>query len=421
MVNLGPQAYLLLGNAGVITGAVAGSYDKERGGGGAGLLSYVYQDNTFSARLLAKGFSREYAVLAEGDAANRPRYEAGAGAGYGTRRVGSISVDFGAAGTYGGRDRRSAAVTYSRRIADRTTLFASYRISRDVDSTDDLFVGVTHSLGRDYSLSGSVRRGNDTTTETVQAQKYVPAGEGFGFRAQAERTDGGGESATAFNPFVQYNGRRAILTGEYRGRLLDGGENRNSYQFNVSGGIAAVGGVVGLSRPVTDSFGVVAVDNLADVRVLVSNQEIGRTDAKGRAFIPTLGSYYENQVAINDKDIPIDYTIDEVVKYVSPPLRSGSVIRFDVRKFQAVTGLLSVRAGAAVRPAEYVEVRMMVAGNSIVFPTGRKGEFYLEDVAPGTFRAAFDADGKTCEFDLTVPASGELVVDLGSIVCEKLR
>jgi len=421
MANLGGQAFLLFDAAGVVATAVSGSYDAERGGGCAGLLSYAYKDSTVGARLFVKGFSRDYAVLAREAVPGRPRYDAGAGAGYGTPRTGSISIDLGAAGTYGGPGRRTAALTYSRKIASQTYLFASYRKTRDAASYDETFIGVTYNPGHDVSLSASFAGGNGKTTETLQAQKYVPVGEGYGFRVQADRTDGGDEAGTGLNPFVQYNGQYAILTGEYRGRRFDRGESVGSYEVTASGGIATVGGAVGLSRPVTDSFGVVAVDNLAGVRVLVSNQEIGRTDAKGRVFVPTLGSYYENQVAIDDRDIPIDYAFDEVVKYVSPPLRSGSVIRFDARKFQAVTGLLSVRAGEAVRPAEFLEVRMKVAGNDIVFPTGRKGEFYLENLAPGAYRAAFDAGGKTCEFDLTVPASGEVVVDLGGIVCEMPR
>ena len=421
MANLGPQASLVLGRAGIVTSTVSGSYARERGGGVAGLLRYAYQDNTASATLFAKGYSKDYTILADGNALYRPRYDAGLGAGYRTPRAGSVSVALGAADTYGGPRRRSAALTYSRQVAGAATLFASYRKTREAGSTDEFFVGVTYNCARDASLSASVRGGDGTTTETVQAQKYVPVGEGYGFRAQAERTDGGGDSGTAVNPFIQYNGRHAILTGEYRGRFRDSGESRNSYRLTASGGIAAVGGAVGLTRPVTDSFAVVGVDNLAGVRVRVSNQEIGRTDGRGRVFVPALGSYYENQVAIDDKDIPIDYAVDEVVKYVSPPLRSGSMIRFNPRKLQAVTGSLSIRSGSDVRPAELVEVRTTVAGKPIVFQTGRKGAFYVEDVGPGTYRAAFDPDGKTCEFDLAVPASGEVVVDLGGIVCEMPR
>ncbi len=419
MANGGPQASLLLGNAGIVTTSLSGSYDDARGGGIAGLVRYVFQDNVFSARLFMKGFSREYAVLAASDSVlGTPRYEAGAGVGYGTRRAGSIAVDFSAAGAYGGLTRRSAAVTYSRKIAEPAVLFASYHKTRDTESVDEAFLGITYNLGASCSVAGSVAGGDGKTTETAQVQKYIPPGEGYGFRVLADRTDGEGESSTGINPFVQYNGRPGILTAEYRGRYAEGGENRNSYRLTASGGIAAVGGAVGVSRPVADSFGVVAVDNLADVRVLVSNQEIGRTDAKGRLFVPVLGSYYENQVAIDDRDIPIDYSVDEVQKYVLPPLRGGAVIRFGARKFQAVTGTLSVRAGGAVRPAEFLEVRTTVAGKDLVFPTGRKGEFYVENVPPGTYRGAFDAGGKTCEFDLTVPVSGEVIVDLGGIVCE---
>jgi len=182
-----------------------------------------------------------------------------------------------------------------------------------------------------------------------------------------------------------------------------------------------VANTVGFSRPITDSFGLVKVGELQGVRVYQNGQEIGRTDRKGRVFLPNLGSYYENHVSIGDKDIPIDYALSEVVKYVSPPLRSGSLIPFEATKFQAITGTLHLKLEGETKPVEFHEVRLDVEGKGISFPTGKGGEFYLENIAPGSYKASFVYKGRTCAFEIPIPASDELIVDLGGQICEDLR
>jgi len=179
-----------------------------------------------------------------------------------------------------------------------------------------------------------------------------------------------------------------------------------------------VGGAFGLSRPINDSFGLVTVDNLAGVRVYQNNQEVGRTDARGRVFVPEMGSYVENQISIADKDVPMEYSLGEVSRLVSPPLRSGSVIRFEARKYRAVTGKLYAIVDGRIRPVEYHEIRTMVDGKELSFPTGKGGEFYLENLQPGTYGATFEFEGRKCAVELKVPEAEETIVDLGGIACE---
>jgi outer membrane usher protein len=135
-------------------------------------------------------------------------------------------------------------------------------------------------------------------------------------------------------------------------------------------------------------------------------------------LVPVLSSYLDNQVSINDKDIPLNYRVGEVVRYVSPPLRSGSVIRFDVRPFQAVTGVLKVRFDGQVEPVEFQEVPMTGEGGTFAVPTGKGGEFYVEDVRPGRYRLSLEHRGRTCIIEVVVPKSAEAIVDLGELVCE---
>lgn len=419
-VNGGAQGTFRVAHAGIASMSVSGSGDGSGRGGFAGQAGYTYQDKRKNARIFVKGFSRDYAFAAEGGGSDKVHVEAGAGAGYGTRRMGNLSVDLGVTGRYAGRDRKAATMTYSRNLWRSATLHLSLRRVEEETAANEFFAAVTYYPWRDISASARYRQASGADTETVQVQKNAPSGEGFGFRASVERADPAtGGPVTTVNPFLQYNARYGIYTAEFRGESGNGGGE--TYRLAASGGVAAVGGAVGFSRPVADSFGLVRVDRLEGVRVYQNGQEVGRTDASGKVFVPGMGSYYENQVSIDDRDIPIDYSIAQVVKYISPPLRSGSVVRFETKKIRAITGSLDVLLDGEPRPLEFHEVRMTVDGRDMTFPTGKGGEFYLEDVGAGSYRAMAVHRGRTCGVDLAIPATDEVIVDLGRLVCEDIR
>lgn len=416
--NLGSQASYRSTRAGQFSVSLAGSVEKGNGAGGAAAFSHQYQDRRLGTRLLLVGQSRDFATFAGGNPADRLRYLAGAGASYGTASTGFLSLDYAVRGKQEGPELRVASARYTKNFMGTLSLQFSCTNSRERVSTNVFFAGLTYYPWVDTSLSAGYRREEDTNTYTVQAQKNQPVGEGWGYRLTAGKADAPEASVTSVNPFVQYKAKRAIVSAEYSGDFPDSGKSRESYRLSAAGGIAYVGGVFGLSRPVTDSFGLVTVDNLAGVRVYQNNQEIGRTDARGRVFVPTMGSYVENQITIADKDVPMDYSLAEVSRLVSPPLRSGSVIRFGVRKYQAVTGKLYAKVDGEARPVEYHEIRVEVEGKELSFPTGKGGEFYLENPRPGVFSASFEFKGKARVFELKVPESEETIVDLGGITCE---
>jgi outer membrane usher protein FimD/PapC len=418
VANLGPRASYRLPNAGQISVSFSGSAAKGNGGGGAIMLGHQYQNREFTTNFFFQGRTREYAAVEESVSTDRLRYEAGAGVGYGTSVAGYFSVDYAVREKYEGQDQRTASVGYSRTFFGNLSLQLTYRNLRQETSVNEYFASLTYYPWTDTSLSAGYRRTEDTNIYTVQAQKNQPVGEGWGYRFSAGKADAPAASMTSVNPFVQYNAKRGIVSAEYSGDFPDPGKKRESYRLSAAGGIAYVGGAFGLSRPVTDSFGLVTVDNLAGVRVYQNNQEIGRTDARGKVFLPTMGSYVENQISIADKDVPMDYSLGEINRLVSPPLRSGSVIRFDARKYQAVTGKLYAKVDGESRPVEYHEIRMETDGREIAFPTGKAGEFYLENLPPGTYPASFEYKGRMCVVGLKVPESGEAIIDLGGITCE---
>ena len=110
-------------------------------------------------------------------------------------------------------------------------------------------------------------------------------------------------------------------------------------------------------------------------------------------------------------------------------------------------GTLVVQKEGKKMPLEFVEISMKVGEKILTYPTGKGGEFYLENslstdpksraaadsmscraiaekrksggntILPGTYRAAVDYEGGKCEFDITFPETKEAITDLGEIRC----
>jgi len=171
------------------------------------------------------------------------------------------------------------------------------------------------------------------------------------------------------------------------------------------------------TRPIYDSFGLIRVPGLADVRGYVNNQDIGATDSRGDLPVPNLLAYYGNRIAIADTDIPLTHSVGAVERTVAPGLRGGALIAFPVQRIQSLSGRVVVERGGATHVPAYGDLRVEAGGAPVGSPIGRDGEFYLENLPPGRHRATIQEPGGTCVFTLEAPAAGPSLVDLGTLVC----
>ena len=411
--NLGPSASFRILNTGAVVLALAGSHDEDLDTGFASLLSYIYQGRKFNVQLIGRTFSKDYLTLTTLPTAERSKYQGSVGIGYNSKKLGSLTLGYSIINNHDGSEQQVMTAGYSRLLWQRVTFLASFRRIDDSDNKNEFLIGLNYHPGHDTSVFTRYQKSDDTSTETIQIQNNPPLGEGWGGRAFYERKDSDTSSTNTLDTMLQYNTRYGIYTGRYRTV-----EDNQIFQASAAGGVAYVGRTVGLSRPITDSFGLVEVDQLKDVRVYVNNQEVGKTGTSGKIFIPNLSSYYDNQVSINDRDIPIDYSIDEVTQFISPPLRSGSYIKFKVTKFQAFFGKIQITIEDQVKPVEFHEIMMMVDNKETAFPTGSDGEFYLENISSGSYKASFTYMDKPCTFDIIIPETEEMMTDLGELVCD---
>jgi len=413
VVNMGVSAtYLIPKQFGVIDASLAWSGSKGREDGLGGSIGYLYQDRRLSFNLLLKAFTRDYSNISLEKTTERIKYEVSAGGGYTSEWLGSFSINVAITKKYQGTDSKSLFTGYSRKITDRSNIFANFK--RDFEGNlNEFMIGVNYYFDHGIMASASHQRTDGTSSERIQVIKNLPMGEGFGGRASYERVHGKDEDYNNFNLQLQYNAKY----GQYGGEFIST-NHVESYSLTASGALTFVKDSLNITRPIQDSFALVKVGDLKGVGVNLSNQEIGRTGRNGKVLIPNLNSYYDNQISINDKDVPMEYTLSEVTKYVSPPLRSGSYIEFGVTKIQGFVGLLKVKVEEKILPVEYIEFKLLVDGKEIIIPTGKGGEFYFENIKPGRYKGEFKYLDKHFIFDIMIPKSDEVVVELGEVLCE---
>lgn len=419
----GPRLSYINGSMGVISLALGVSEDDRGEDGYAAFFSHRYQSSRFGTVFTAKKQTRDFSTIGLVLSPESPDYDAGAGISYGSKSTGTIAFDYTISRQYAGLKRKSAGVSYSIGAFKNATAFATVKNIQDNSSNNfELFAGIIYYPGRDLYASSNWRLDKSADSETVQVQKNAPAGQGLGYRASYVRDDGPAETTETINPYLQYNGRYGAYTAEYRMRKSDMTPGWNGgYELTASGGFAYVAGTLAATRPVADSFGLVMVPGLAGVRVYNNNQEMGVTDSDGNAFIPVMSSYYDNRISVDGKDIPLNYSLREAAKSVSPALRSGSIIEFEAVRIQGITGNLLIRIEGKAAPAELLEIRMDIDGEEKTFPTGRGGEFYLENLEPGAYTAFTEYDGKTYSFRITVPESTDIIINLGGVYGELLN
>ncbi len=397
---------------GEIEAYVAGSREGGRNGGAAS-LSYRYIGQPVNYGVLATALSPHYAALGLSADQDRPRWNGSAFVGIQIGRLASLTLEY--AGTIP-RDAPSfqrLSLSTSSSVTRDLSLFLSFaRVFQGSTRGSEAFVGLSLFLGRNTTALASFGRQDGLSTGSIDVQKTLPVGTGFGYHVNGT----GGDGPSSASGLVQYN----APFGRYEAAVARlGGETSST--LSASGGIVALGGAVLPTRPVVDSFALIRVPGVPGVHGSASNQDVGTTNANGDLLVPNLIPYYGNRIGITDQDVPLDYEIGSVERTVATPYRGGAVVEFPVKRVTAVTGrVVVVRAGTEAVPSFGELTVTGPGGEAQASPVGGDGAFYLEDLPPGRYPAAVESKESVCRFTLAVPVSPSAFVNLGTVRCTAL-
>jgi outer membrane usher protein len=380
--------------------------------GTAASVAYSYSSRGIGFGGSVRLFSDKYANLSLKASDDRPSFETNGFVSTTLSRNLSLGLQYASSDfrDRGQRDRLSLFSTI--RLNNRANL--SVTLSRSTQpiepkTNDELFVGLNYNFGNNTSASLTERVNKQDAVTTLSVQKSPPVGEGFGYRFQVTPSDDqmpGNARLTYRAPFGIY---------ELNYDRNNAGDSATT--LNASGSIVTIGSNVFFARPVTESFALIQVPGVRGVRGYNSNQEIGRTDAKGNLLIPNLLPYYGNDLRIENEDIPLDYKFDADQKLIAPPFRGGAIVRFAVQRVQSIVGNISIEKSGKIIIPVYGQLIVKVNDQQVDSPIGNKGEFYLENLAPGSYKANVEYAEGQCTFDLNIPQSDEKIVNLGNLKC----
>jgi outer membrane usher protein len=382
---------------------------REGLGGGAASLAFSYLGRPLGFGATVQRLSDRWATLSLMPGDDRAALAASASAALQVGSRSSLGLRFSRTEyrSAGRSDRLSLVGNI--RLLKRTSLFVSG--SRPLEGGraegDQISLQVSCSPGAltTAGVSHEIRDGRGATL--ARAQRSLPIGTGYGYRIEAplDRSD-------RANTVLQYQGPH----GRYEASF-DGTGRSTPRTVSISGGVVAIGRRIHLTRTAQQGMALLRVPGLPGVRAYLNRQEVGRTNGRGELVIPNLLPYYGNRLTIEDKDIPPAYDIGANERVVAPPFGGAVQALFPVKRLQSLSGTLVVEfAGQRIVPA-YGQLTVTVDGKPVVSPLGKQGEFYLEDVPPGRYPAEVEYQNGVCRFELSVPASDDPILDLGTVVC----
>jgi outer membrane usher protein len=402
--TFGLGATALLPSIGVFHAAIAGSR-SEAGSGRLWALGVEHQTPMFNVGARTQLVSENFLQLGSEPGLPTPRRLTSANVGLVTGPSGSIGMGYVAQSATAGGPLKIASISYSRSLHRYGYLGISALKTLSGQPNHSIGINWSMPLGDNLNLNIGISMSNNGQRQTdAQVQRNLLDEDGYGYRLQASDKEQQQGTLLLQNNVGSYTVEAANFQGQARIRA------------GISGAVALLGGSTFFSRRISDSFGLVQLPGMENVRVYVDNQLAGRTDVNGNALLPRLRPYDNNPVRVEQLDLDLDAKIQSLTMNPVPYYRSGVVIRFPiVRSNGALLRLVSddgndLPAGALVA----------VDGQETQFPVAMDGAVYVTGLTEMNRMRAW-WQGKRCTLNVPFQTSSDPLPHLGTFVCKAVK
>jgi len=401
----GAGALWMIPNLGVVNGATAASRSSD-GTGALLAVGFRHDERRFGYGVQTRLASRDYVELADRASRTTPREETTAHASYAPDAGGAAYLSFVRRRRLGDSDVSLISVGYGVGIGPRLQLSAFALASVGSAHSNALGVSLTWALDARTTVNADVNRNSGETALALQAQRSLPAGSGIGYRlgVTADRRVGADAALLGQTETGNYVAEATRLNSDTGMRL------------GASGGIALLGGQLHASRRLDDSFALVRVPDHEGVPVLLDNQSVAQTDARGLALVTNLRPYQSNPISIGAEMLPLDTELPTSRIDVRPARRSGTVVDFAARRSRGALVTVALEDGQVLPAGALVRVD----DGADEFPVARRGQVYVTGLRA---RSRIEASwkGQRCSIEVGLPADAGPLPSLGPFVCKGVR
>lgn len=279
-----------------------------------------------------------------------------------------------------------------------TSVFVNYFLPLDNVHSVGLSSTRTDSTSR-ADNNGGVPLRNIATNHLLTAQRALPEGEGYGYRAQV------GDGA-----LLRLEGKAALRTATL-GLDYAQGYGTRGIRASASGAISTVDGDIYASRRISDSFIVVDTGVFSQVGVYLDNNLVGRTNASGRLFVPSVRSYQPHTISIDATDLPLSAEVDQTKLEFMTTHSSGAALAFPLRQSRGAQIRLLDERGLAIPSGALATIA------DRTFPVAQDGEVFLLGLESSN-ELVVRVGNKGCRLRVAFLASNDLLPHLGTYVCQ---
>jgi outer membrane usher protein len=285
-----------------------------------------------------------------------------------------------------------------------------------VACTNQAGASFSATLRQPYGGTVGWRRDADGgNTSYAQADRNVPLGEGYGWRAGVQQTPTSREGDVD----ATFRMRHGVITAEARGTRFDDGHRSEAYRGGVAGALACVGASCYVTQPVTDSFAVVELNGVEGVRVSRNNELIGATSATGEVLVANAPVLTRNDITIADGDVPISIAVPTNRQILVPAQGVGYRVRFDLRPLMSIVGkMVRDRDGARVVVENTELIVRSERTDALHTRTGKDGFFQIDQIESGRYHLSADLEEGPCGAYVEIPPERTPVLRLGEVKCE---
>ncbi len=316
------------------------------------------------------------------------------------------------------RNEKSARLTYGYSINTRLNL--------TVDATyddRDLFgeeYGVRATLLIRFGPRSTGVAEVDTRTKRARVGYQTSRGEGVGSWTASGDVDVG-EDDVGFNGGFNYVANRAEVGFNHTTVYELTGQRTDSQRSSVRLGTAITfaDGKFALSRPIYDSFAMVAAHkSLGGAQVVIDPREgyyTAKSGTFGPAVDPNLPAYIRRTLTYDVPNAPIGYDLGTASAKMLPPYRGGYLITAGSDYSVTTLGTLLAPDGTPVSllAGKATELGVDNPKTLTVF-TNRTGRFGASGMRPGRWRIDMPTEPPT-SVEIVIPADSLGVVRLGDV------
>jgi outer membrane usher protein len=330
-------------------------------------------------------------------------------------------------------DSFSLSVGVNKRWDDgpTTSLTLSHTRSEKGDEQISALLFLVWSFPKDNQV---ITATNNTAAHTTRADwSYNPSSGANSANYSVDVSDG--QTEQGYGGQINYNGNRSrisladevILTKQNANTSTATDQSQSKKSNNLATlqfGTALVfaGGHFAVSRPVTDSFAVIApVKNLKGQRLDLNPDSEGRYIASstpwlGAAVAPELSSYNFSTLTIGSKHVPAEMSVPRDHYDLYPGYKSGYIFELGTDATVYLVASLKNSKGQPLSNSSGRAIYLDKAGEEpVVVFTNRKGSLRSEGFKPGRYRLEMAGEQQLEATELTIPESANGEYEAGTL------